>query len=129
MIKLWIFLIFIFQTLLHKLMVKRLISPEGTSSQQCFRYNEQINSIKASISCKLQKMCEEKLKAEMERGEENQLFRICEEANISPNQLKMLGYKHTFAQLPQESSKSEVQRAKEGHVKETVPKSSRAPWS
>ena len=35
----------------------------------------------------------------MEKGDEfeNQLFTICEEAKISSNQLKMLGYKQTFA--------------------------------
>ena len=37
----------------------------------------------------------------MRRGEkfENKLFKLCREANVSPNQLKMLGYKQTFSEL------------------------------
>ena len=69
---------------------QKVISSTSLSSQQCSRYYERIEFLRTSGNCKLQRLCEVKLKEEMERGENFQLFRACEEANISPNQLKVL---------------------------------------
>ena len=116
------------------------ISDTGLSSQQCARYYEQIKIVRTGTA-NFKYCWEVKLKEEMERGQKfkNQLFKACEESNISPKQLQLLGHTQTSAQLrtPGEK-KSEVQqcrgmqrgssqrqkellpRAKEGHTEQTV---------
>ena len=93
---------FYFQTSQCTLKVQTLISFAGTSSRQCSRYYERINSMRTLGNRKLQKVREEKLKAELMRGEklENQLYLGCIRRRTSPQtNSKMLGYKQTFAQL------------------------------
>ena len=77
----------------------RLLTAAQRSLKECTILHKRYQIVKISNDTRILNTLQGKLYAEIKRGEtsENKLFKMCETENISLHQLRLLGYKQTFA--------------------------------